>query len=61
MWKLISSIQFAFIPRRWIAKNGILAQDIVHLSLKRRGAKGMMGIKLDMQKAYDVVKWGFVI
>ena len=57
--KLISPTQSAFTLGRWIAENGLLVQDIVHSSSKKKtGVGGLMGVKLDMQKAYDQVQWG---
>ena len=46
--KLIAHIQSTFILGRLIVVNRILAQDIVHLFSKKRGAKGLISIKLDM-------------
>lgn len=35
----------------------ILASEIDHFMNQNRGVRGIVGIKLDMQKAYDRVDW----
>ena len=45
---LISPIQSTFIPSKWIAKNGLLAQDIFHSFAKKQGFGGLMHIKFDI-------------
>ena len=51
--KLISPWQTAFVPSRKIQENTFLAQEILHDMRKKRGKKGWMGLKIDMEKAYD--------
>lgn len=53
--KLISPCQFAFIPRRWTAKNQLIIQEMLHSFKVRKVKIGFMAIKLDLQKAYDKV------
>lgn len=58
---LVSENQGAFVPRRLIFDNVILAFELLHsMSKKRSGRKGFMALKLDMSKAYDRVEWVFV-
>uniref|UniRef100_A0A803QR35 Reverse transcriptase domain-containing protein n=1 Tax=Cannabis sativa TaxID=3483 RepID=A0A803QR35_CANSA len=57
---LISPAQTAFIKGRSIAKNTTMAKEIVHFMAKKRGSRGFMLIKLDMEKAYDKMDWDFV-
>ena len=59
--KLISPIQATFVPGCWIVDNSLPAQEIIHAFSKRRGYGGLMDVKLDIQKAYDQVKWGFIL
>ena len=59
--KIIDPAQGAFVPQRWIAENIILAQEVVHSFKKSKRKKGFIGFKLDFQKAYDKVKWSFII
>lgn len=57
----ISPHQVAFIPSgRWIVENTLIAQEIASIIFKKtRGKCGLMRIKLDMRKAYDMVEFNF--
>uniref|UniRef100_A0A2N9GUD6 Reverse transcriptase domain-containing protein n=1 Tax=Fagus sylvatica TaxID=28930 RepID=A0A2N9GUD6_FAGSY len=59
--RLISPTQAAFVPGRWIAENTVIVHEIVHTFQKKKKGKGLLGIKLDMQKAYDRVEWQFLL
>jgi hypothetical protein len=51
--KIISPSQFAFLKRRSIHDNIILAHEVFHSMKQKKGNGGLMALKLDMQKAFD--------
>ena len=58
---IISSFQSAFIQVRLISENILVAYETFHTMQTRvRGKKGYMTVKINMSKAYDSVKWGFL-
>ena len=58
--KMISPFQSAFVPGRWTAENTIVAREVVTTLKRKQGKGGLLGIKIDMSKAYDRVEWSFV-
>jgi hypothetical protein len=58
---IISSTQSAFFSGRLIMDNILVAYETLHTMHTRMLSKlGYMGIKLDMSKAYDRMKWAFL-
>lgn len=57
LYKIISPNQSAFVPGRWIGENVILANEIMHSMKLKKRLRGIIGIKVDMQKPYDKVDW----
>lgn len=57
---LISPFQAAFISGRKRADNAIIVQELIHTMRITKGSKGTMAIKIDLEKAYDKIKWSFI-
>eukprot|EP00258_Populus_trichocarpa_P027694 XP_024443713.1 uncharacterized protein LOC112324533 [Populus trichocarpa] len=60
MPNLISEVQSNFVPGRQITDNIIVAQEVIHSMRKMKGKKGFMTIKVDLEKAYDILSWKFI-
>ena len=61
MEELITQNQCAFVEKRQIQDNILVANEVFHhLKIRRRGMKYEIAIKVDMNKAYDRVEWRFV-
>lgn len=58
--KLISPMQTAFVPGRKGLDNVIIAQEVLHTMSGKKGRMGSMTIKIDLEKAYDMLKWSFI-
>ncbi|GJX79200.1 putative reverse transcriptase domain, reverse transcriptase zinc-binding domain protein [Tanacetum coccineum] len=56
---LVSQNQSAFVPGRSIADNILLTQELMHNYHLDRGSP-RCAFKVDIQKAYDTVDWGFL-
>lgn len=50
---LVAQNQTSFVGGRNIMDNVVVAQEVVHSMRIRKGKKGLMDIKIDMEKAYD--------
>lgn len=60
--QLISPSQSAFIPRRQIFDNILVAFEVLHSIGRKKAEKhGHMALKLDMRKMYDCVEWPFLL
>ncbi|KAK5825308.1 hypothetical protein PVK06_020124 [Gossypium arboreum] len=57
--KIISQEQAGFIAGRSIINNVIIAQEVLH-SMRVKKSLQWMAIKIDLEKAYDRVRWDFV-
>ena len=55
---IISENQSAFVAKRLIIDNVLVAHELMnHIGKKKKGKCGEMAVKLDMSKAYDRVEW----
>ncbi|XP_038688673.1 uncharacterized protein LOC119987842 [Tripterygium wilfordii] len=60
MPSIVSPNQSSFVPGRQITDNIIVYQEVLHSMGKKRGGKGYMAIKIDLEKAYDMLSWDFI-
>ncbi|XP_061376295.1 uncharacterized protein LOC133318322, partial [Gastrolobium bilobum] len=60
MDKLVMPNQCSFIRGRQGTDNVIIAQELIHSMRKKRGSKGWMAIKVDLEKSYDRISWNFL-
>uniref|UniRef100_A0A803QGH5 Reverse transcriptase domain-containing protein n=1 Tax=Cannabis sativa TaxID=3483 RepID=A0A803QGH5_CANSA len=58
---IISPTQTPFIKGRCITENTAIAKEIIHSMSRRKGSRGFMMIKLDMENAYDKMDWEFLM
>lgn len=59
--EIISENQSAFVPRRSITDNVLLAFEMIHyMKQKKSGLVGEVALKLDISKAYDRVNWNYL-
>ncbi|KAH9788525.1 reverse transcriptase domain-containing protein [Citrus sinensis] len=49
-----------FVPGRHIIDNIVVAQEVVHSMRRKTGKRGLMAIKVDLEKAYDRLNWSFI-
>lgn len=60
MRSLVGQEQSSFVRERQITDNIIIYQEVMHGFHKKKGKKGMMAIKIDLEKAYDRLSWNFL-
>nr|XP_048324655.1 uncharacterized protein LOC125421001 [Ziziphus jujuba var. spinosa] len=44
---------------KWIGENVVVVNEVLHSMKRKKGFWGLLGIKIDMQNAYDIVNWCF--
>lgn len=55
--KIISPMQSAFVVKRQITDNIIIAHEIIHSVRSSKSKHTLMAIKIDMAKAFDKLSW----
>ncbi|KAG7552028.1 Reverse transcriptase domain [Arabidopsis thaliana x Arabidopsis arenosa] len=60
MTRLIGPARSSFIPGRLSSDNIVVVQEAVHSMRRKKGRKGWMLLKLDLEKAYDRIRWDFL-
>lgn len=58
--KFVSPFQSSFIPGRRASDNVVILRELMTSLKGKKGKKGLMILKLDLEKAYDRVEWGFL-
>ena len=57
---LIRPFQASLIPSRKASDNFILAKEVIHTMSISNSKKGLMALKIDLEKAFDRLEWGFI-
>ncbi|KAL8150827.1 hypothetical protein V2J09_020635 [Rumex salicifolius] len=57
---LIGPTKSGFLPGRLITDDIVLAQEVIHTLKKKQGKRGYMIMKIDLEKAYDRLRWDFI-
>ncbi|KAG6417983.1 hypothetical protein SASPL_120180 [Salvia splendens] len=57
---IIGPTQTSFVAGRHITNNVVIAQEAVHSMQRKTGKKGIMALKVDLEKAYDRATWAFL-
>jgi len=60
METLVAPTQCIFIPGMQITDNIIIVQEMLHTMRWKSGETGYMAIKIDLEKAYDRLRWPFI-
>lgn len=57
---LISPMQAAFLEGRRSSDNVIISQELIHSLKSRKGKDGYIVVKINLEKAYDLLEWSFI-
>ncbi|RDX85083.1 putative mitochondrial protein, partial [Mucuna pruriens] len=58
---LIGPNQCSFVPGRHATNNVVIVWKNFHSMHKRKGKSGFMAVEVDLKKAYDWLRWDFLI
>ena len=59
MPKLIGPMQSSFVLGRHVIDNIVITQEAIHSMNNKKGKVIWMAIKVDLEKAYDRLRWAF--
>lgn len=58
---IITDFQHAFVSGREMTENISLTHELCHkINSRKDGVQGLVGLKMDLSKAYDRVSWKFL-
>lgn len=60
MQKQVGINQASFISKRHTSDNIIIVQELIHSMKRKTGKSGCVAIKVDLEKAYDRIRWDFL-
>lgn len=60
MAKIVFHNQRELLESRWIAKNIVMAQEVIQKVHKHQGKNWLTVLKVDLKKAYDQLEWKFI-
>lgn len=60
MPSLVAPQQCSFVPGRHSSDNIVVAQEVFHSMRSKKGKKGFLAIKVDLEKAYGRIRWEFL-
>ncbi|CAJ2627607.1 unnamed protein product [Trifolium pratense] len=58
--QIVGPFQSSFLPGKGTTDNAIIFQEAIHSMRKSKRKKGDMVFKIDLEKAYDNVRWDFL-
>lgn len=58
--EIVGPYQSSFLPGRGTSNNAIILQEVIHSMRKSKKKKGDVVYKIDLEKTYDHVNWGFL-
>lgn len=57
---IIAPNQASFMPGRQGIDNVVICQEVIHIPRYTKSKRGRMVLKLELEKAYDMMEWKFV-
>lgn len=60
MSALVAPNQSSFVKGRQSSDNVVIVQEVMHSMKIMKGKKGFLAVKVDLEKAYDRLDWGFI-